>query len=575
LGRSQQRLNSDCFSLRLRRWGQRAFLPLVFLSLGIWAWVRWQAAPVFFDPRSQLPQHPLIQVYFNHNELSSYQDPYRGHRRPGDNLEQIIIDQIKGAKSQIDVAVQELRSPLIAKALRDRHRAGVRVRVILENTYSRAWSDFAAAEVEALDDRLRSRYEESFRLIDQNRDQSLSPSEIADYDAIKILELANIEFLDDTEDGSKGSGLVHHKFLVVDQQTVIATSANFTLSDLHGDLNVSISQGNANSLVVMHSPELAKVFEFEFELLWGDGPGQAPNSQFGVNKPYRETQRFDLGDAQVWVKFSPDSASIPWDKTTNGLIAEQLEAGQKSVSLALFVFSEQKIANQLAIAHQNGVEVKALIDHSFAYRPYSEGLDMLGAALPQSSNPDESSPCATEVDNQPWTSPIQTVGTPKLAPGDLLHHKFGVIDESVVIMGSHNWSEAANRLNDETLVAIAHPMVAAHYHREFERLYTNARLGLPEKIATQWQEFIRQCSSTRDSTTESDNQESNQNNADSINLNTANQAELEALPGIGEKTAQAIIEARESKPFESLEDLDAIPGIGPKTLEKLGDRVTW
>ena len=47
-------------------------------------------------------------------EAQTYEDPYRGHRRPGDNLEQIIIEQIEAANQQIEVAVQELRSPLIA-----------------------------------------------------------------------------------------------------------------------------------------------------------------------------------------------------------------------------------------------------------------------------------------------------------------------------------------------------------------------------------------------------------------------------------------------------------------------------
>ena len=198
--------------------------------------------------------------------------------------------------------------------------------------------------------------------------------------------------------------------------------------------------------------------------------------------------------------------------------------------------------------------------------PYSEGLDLLGVALPSD---DESSPCKTELNNHPWANPIQTVGTPKLAPGDLLHHKFGVIDESVVIMGSHNWSAAANHLNDETLVVIAHPMVAAHYQQEFERLYTNSRLGLTEKTEAQWQKFLSQCSFSQATAI------SDPHVAAQVDLNTATQEALEQLPGIGEKTAQAIIEARESKPFESLEDLDAIPGIGPKTLEKLGDRVIW
>jgi competence protein ComEA len=51
-----------------------------------------------------------------------------------------------------------------------------------------------------------------------------------------------------------------------------------------------------------------------------------------------------------------------------------------------------------------------------------------------------------------------------------------------------------------------------------------------------------------------------------INLNNATLEELLALPGVGEKTAAAIMAAR---PFASLEALDAVPGIGPATIEKL------
>jgi competence ComEA-like helix-hairpin-helix protein len=52
----------------------------------------------------------------------------------------------------------------------------------------------------------------------------------------------------------------------------------------------------------------------------------------------------------------------------------------------------------------------------------------------------------------------------------------------------------------------------------------------------------------------------------SINPNTAARDELMRLPGIGEKTANAIIEHR---PFSTLEELDRVPGIGPKTLERI------
>ena len=55
----------------------------------------------------------------------------------------------------------------------------------------------------------------------------------------------------------------------------------------------------------------------------------------------------------------------------------------------------------------------------------------------------------------------------------------------------------------------------------------------------------------------------------SIDLNEAARDELMRLPGIGEKTANAIIEFREERPFTSVEDLDRVPGIGPATIERI------
>ena len=55
-----------------------------------------------------------------------------------------------------------------------------------------------------------------------------------------------------------------------------------------------------------------------------------------------------------------------------------------------------------------------------------------------------------------------------------------------------------------------------------------------------------------------------------VNLNTATAGELEALPGIGPKKAEAIVEARKSRGgFKSVDDIVDVRGIGPAQLEKL------
>lgn len=59
-----------------------------------------------------------------------------------------------------------------------------------------------------------------------------------------------------------------------------------------------------------------------------------------------------------------------------------------------------------------------------------------------------------------------------------------------------------------------------------------------------------------------------------VNLNKADETELQTLPGIGPAKATAIVEYRETNgPFKTLEDLKNISGFGDKTIEKLKDHI--
>ena len=55
-----------------------------------------------------------------------------------------------------------------------------------------------------------------------------------------------------------------------------------------------------------------------------------------------------------------------------------------------------------------------------------------------------------------------------------------------------------------------------------------------------------------------------------ININTASAGELTSLKGIGEKTAQSIIEYRQKNgPFKAIEDIKNLKGIGDKKFEAI------
>ncbi len=430
----------------------KAALFTLFLICGFVLVITLKPAPQQSELVKPLPQDAAVKVYFNHNPASKYKDPYRHFMRKGDNLEQQIIDAITQARSTVDVAVMEFRLPQVAEALIAKQKAGVKVRLLIDNKYNKTLAEYSPEEIARMNQHDKSAFEELKRY----------PA-----DALAMLRDRGIKTKDDTSDGAtKGSGLMHHKFVVVDGKTTIITSGNLTTSDMHGDFRSSESRGNPNNMVVIpNNAELAKTLTEEFNYMW--------QGLFKSHKPYRPPVTIPVGEGTITVNFSPASKKQDIEKTSNGMIAFFVQQASSSVHIAVFVYSDQQISDTLGGVHDKGVEdIKVLIDPDFYRQPYSKAYDALGVCPPPSKR-------NSKIKVKPWQHPITTVGFPTAPMGDRgVHSKMAILDGTLVVTGSHNWSMSGNYSNDETVIAIENPTVATHYEREFNRLYKTAVVGL-------------------------------------------------------------------------------------------------
>lgn len=103
-------------------------------------------------------------------------------------------------------------------------------------------------------------------------------------------------------------------------------------------------------------------------------------------------------------------------------------------------FTNEILANEIIKKHKEGIEVKvALYDDGINRR---HGVDLEG---------------------------IPTMRI-KAQKGGIMHNKFCVIDNQVVITGSYNWSSNAEFRNDENISIIRDNETASDYSVEFRRL---------------------------------------------------------------------------------------------------------
>lgn len=201
--------------------------------------------------------------------------------------------------------------------------------------------------------------------------------------------------------------IFHQKFMILGN-SVLTGSTNFT------DTGVS---KNLNHIVVIDDAEVANAYKHEFR--------EIQKGHFGRNSIDREEKPREARVSGIRVKplFAPDHAP-------EMEIMKQILKAKKRIDFAVFTFSKSSgIDDALIAASEKGVKVKGVMDRRQA--------------------------------NQKWaaTHPLKEAGVLLKVAGNKnglgkLHHKLMVIDDSVTIFGSFNYTGPANRSNDENILIV-------------------------------------------------------------------------------------------------------------------------
>lgn len=223
----------------------------------------------------------------------------------------------------------------------------------------------------------------------------------------------------------KRGAYMHNKFFVFDGRIVWTGSTNVTINDVYR---------NNNNAIVLVSPEVAQNYTTEFEEMFGGQFG--PNSP--ANTPFPGVQ---VGDMWVETYFAPE------DDVMAQLISVTSEA-QHSIHFMAFSFTDDGLARAIMERADAGVQVAGIFEARGANTEYSACPALLAHGLD------------VRLDGNPRT----------------FHHKVVIIDGTIVATGSFNFSANAAQSNDENLLIIHSPQIAALYEEEFNRRMAEAIL---------------------------------------------------------------------------------------------------
>ena len=226
----------------------------------------------------------------------------------------------------------------------------------------------------------------------------------------------------------KRGGLMHNKFVVIDGRVVYTGSLNFTSNGSHC---------NNNNLVRIESPELAANYMAEMDEMY-------VSRIFGPTSPDNTPhEQLTIGGVSVENHFGSEKAISP-------IIARAVARAQSEILFMAFSFTDDQIGEAMLGRADAGVPLRGVFETVGSNTEFSYFPKMTAA-----------SPAANVQ--------VRTDGNPRV-----MHHKVIIIDRQTVIFGSFNFSDNANRRNDENVLIIHDPTFASYFIQEFETIWQEA-----------------------------------------------------------------------------------------------------
>jgi phosphatidylserine/phosphatidylglycerophosphate/cardiolipin synthase-like enzyme len=257
-----------------------------------------------------------------------------------------------------------------------------------------------------------------------NLDLNNDATDNQDFNPVRVLTKAKAKLVD----GGRSNGLMHDKMIIVDSNVLFMGSWNLSYNDTYR---------NNNNLLMITDLKLIANYQAKFNEMFVD-------KRFGtkaeVKVPYPS---LTIDDVQVENYFSPE------DEVMAHLV-HYVENAQITVHYMIFTYTHKDLAAAMIARVEAGVEVEGVIED----RGATQGalVDLFCAKLP------------VKTDGNKYT----------------MHHKVIIIDNNTVITGSFNFTKAADTANDDNLLVIHSPAVAALYEQEFQKMYS---LGNPPEDA--------------------------------------------------------------------------------------------
>lgn len=239
--------------------------------------------------------------------------------------------------------------------------------------------------------------------------------------------------------------LMHNKFMIFDNSSIITGSMNFAKTGFSGF--------NSNCIFFINSKEIANIYEKEFN--------QMLQGKFHNSKSQISHTTVVLGDTKVTPLFSPK------DKIITNNVLPLIQNAKKYVYIPTFIITHDELANELINAKKRGVDVKLIIDATNVYSRKSKIKELRSAGVP------------VKVENY----------------AGKMHSKSIIIDDEYIVAGSMNFTNSGENKNDENVLIIENKTLARYYKGFFEYLWKKIpKIYLQHGVRSEGKYSIGSCS---------------------------------------------------------------------------------